>query len=201
MSSRLGASICLVFCGLGLAGAAAGTVSEVQADAFAQKLIAVALRGVTPPEAALPSRTRFTEAELNSWVTYRGQGVLPAGVSDMELTMVGAGMVRGKATVDLATLGQQQASGDGRSPWSYLGGRIPVTVTGQLHTDDGTGRFDLQGASVSGVPVPRTVVADMLAYYSRTAEDPEGFRLDDPFPLPAGIQRIEIGQGQAVVVQ
>jgi hypothetical protein len=200
MSSRLGVSICLVVCGSGLALLAAANVSEVQADAFAQKLTALALRAAAPPEVAVPSRTRFTEAELNSWVTYRGQGLLPPGVTGMELTMVGAGMVRGAAQVDLAALGRETGAG-ASSPWSYLGGRIPVAVTGQLHTDDGLGRFELQTASVSGVPVPKALVADMLAYYSRTQDEPAGFRLDEPFPLPAGIRRIEIGQGQAVVVQ
>ena len=200
MSSRLGVSICLVVSGFGLAVLAAANLSEVQADAFARKLTAVALRAEVPPEAAVPSRTRFTEAELNSWVAFRGQGILPAGVTDMELTMVGAGMVRGSARVDLATLGKQTGAG-ATSPWSYLGGRIPVAVTGRLHANDGMGRFELQSATVSGVPVPRTVVADMLAHYSRTEDEPAGVRLDDPFPLPAGIRRIEIGQGQAVVVQ
>ncbi len=200
MSSRLGTSLCLVVLGLGVGAFAAADLSEVQAESFAQKLTTVALRGAAPPEVALPSRTRFTEAELNSWVAFRGKGLLPAGVTDMELTMVGAGMVKGAARVDLATLGEHTGAG-GSSPWSYLGGRLPVTVTGLLRTEDGEGRFELQSASVSGVPVPKSVVADMLAYYSRTQDDPAGFRLDDPFPLPAGIRRIEIGQGQAVVVQ
>jgi hypothetical protein len=200
MSSRLVVSICLVVSGFGLAVLTAANVSEVQADAFARKLTAVALRGAAPPDPTVPARTRFTEAELNSWVAYQGKEILPAGVTEMELTMVGAGMVRGSARVDLATLGQQTGVG-ATSPWSYLGGRIPVTVTGQLHASDGMGRFELQSATVSGVPVPRTVIADVLAYYSRTDDEPAGVRLDDPFPLPAGIRRIEIGQGQAVVVQ
>jgi hypothetical protein len=191
----------VVVCLCTLAAPGAANLSEIQADAFARKLTEVASRGVAPPEATLPSRTRFTEGELNSWVTYRGEEVLPAGVSGMQLTLLGAGMVRGDATVDLKAIGREQAGSAAGGPWSYLGGRVPVSVTGQLHTSGGTGRFDLQSASISGVPVPKAVLADMLAYYSRTAEDPAGIRLADPFPLPSGIQRIEIGLGQAIVVQ
>jgi hypothetical protein len=51
------------------------------------------------------------------------------------------------------------------------------------------------------VPVPKALVQQVLSYYSRTDEHPSGIRLDDPFELPAGIQKIEVGQGQAVVVQ
>jgi hypothetical protein len=35
----------------------------------------------------------------------------------------------------------------------------------------------------------------------RTEKTPKGIQLDDPFTLPANIQRIEVGQGRAVVVQ
>jgi hypothetical protein len=40
-----------------------------------------------------------------------------------------------------------------------------------------------------------------VSYYSRTPENPQGVRLDDTFSLPANIRQIEVGQGQAVVVQ
>ncbi len=63
------------------------------------------------------------------------------------------------------------------------------------------GRFDLESAAVSGVPVPTSVLQDIVAYYSRTADDPQGVRLDDGFKLPAQIKQIEVGQGQAIVVQ
>jgi hypothetical protein len=45
------------------------------------------------------------------------------------------------------------------------------------------------------------MLQEVLGYYSRTPERPEGVRLDSPFALPAKIRQIEVGQGQAVVVQ
>jgi hypothetical protein len=45
------------------------------------------------------------------------------------------------------------------------------------------------------------MLQDIVAYYSRTANDPEGVRLNESFKLPAQIKQIEVGQGQAVVVQ
>jgi hypothetical protein len=51
------------------------------------------------------------------------------------------------------------------------------------------------------VPVPTSLLQDVVSYYSRSTDEPEGVRLDTPFRLPARIRQIEVGQGQAVVVQ
>jgi hypothetical protein len=70
-----------------------------------------------------------------------------------------------------------------------------------LHTQNGQGRFELQQAAVSGVPVPKALLQELVSYYSRTADAPQGINMDEPFVLPANIRQIEVGQGQAVVIQ
>ena len=59
-------------------------------------------------------------------------------------------------------------------------------------------RLDLR---IGGLPVPKPLIQQVLSYYSKTTSHPQGVRLDDPFELPANIQKIEVGQAQAVVVQ
>jgi hypothetical protein len=59
----------------------------------------------------------------------------------------------------------------------------------------------MQSASLSGIPLPKSFLQELVTFYSRTPDSPEGIRLDDPFELPASIRQIEIGPGQAVVVQ
>jgi hypothetical protein len=54
---------------------------------------------------------------------------------------------------------------------------------------------------VSGVPIPKTLLQELLSHYTRSNERPQGYRLDDPFALPSNIRQIEVGQGRAVVVQ
>jgi hypothetical protein len=206
MSSRLSVGV-LLLCGL-LGGAAfaalqAAAVSEQQAEAFDKKMAIVrqqgtsGIRGQSPG----PRRTPFTETEVNSWFAYRSGDVMPSGVSDPRITIVGNGKLTAAATVDLETIAKRRSSGRTLDPWSYLGGKLPVTLTGVLRTQNGIGNFELQEAAVSGVPVPTSVLQDIVAYYSRTADDPEGVRLNDPFKLPSQIKQIEVGQGQAVVVQ
>ena len=59
----------------------------------------------------------------------------------------------------------------------------------------------LEIPAVSGVPIPKTLLQELVSYYSRTSDDPSGVNLDEAFNLPAKIRQIEVGQGQAVVVQ
>lgn len=181
----------------------AADVSRQAADSFAKKVAIISQRGTVaaPTPAAGPRRTPVSEAEVNSWFAYRAQPVLPKGVTQPKVTIIGNGKVMGLATVDLEAIGKQKSSGGALDPWSLLGGRVPVAVTGVLQTKAGQGRFQIQDATVGGLPVPKSLLQELVSYYSRTPDKPQGLRLDDPFELPARIQQIEVGQGQAVVVQ
>jgi hypothetical protein len=203
MSSRRIVVVLLLFSGVGLGALQAAAVSEQQAEAFTKKMATVTQRGASTAQsdARGSQRTPFTEAEVNSWFVYRSREVLPVGVSEPRLTIVGDGKLKGAATVDLETIAKRRSTGRTLDPWSYLGGRLPVTVSGTLRTQDGVGRFELEEATLSGVSVPPAVLQDIVAYYSKTDDAPQGVRLDGPFKLPARIKQIEVGQGQAVVVQ
>jgi hypothetical protein len=174
--------------------------SRQQADLFAKKIAQIQQQGAVE-RASAPRRTAVTQDELNSWFTYRAEPLLPPGVSKPQIQIVGQGKLAGEVTVDLETLGKRRSTGGTFDPWSYLGGRVPVSLSGTLRTQNGRGRFELESAEVSGVPVPKTILQELLSYYSRTPEDPDGIDLDGAFLLPANIDTIEVGQGQAVVVQ
>ena len=203
MSSRLSIWVLVLLSGVGLGALQAAGVSEQQADAFSQKMATVKRQGIAGIQGQnrTPRRTPFSEAELNSWFAYRSGEVMPTGVSDPRVTLIGNGKVKAAATVDLEAIAKQRSTGRALDPWSYLGGRLPVTLSGVLRTENGMGRFDLEEAAVSGVPVPASVLADIVSYYSRTDSDPEGVRLNDNFRLPSQIKQIEMGVGQAVIVQ
>lgn len=173
--------------------------SRPQADAFAKKIAAINQHAEAGARSA--RRTTVTETEVNSWFEFHGKPLLPVGVQNPKVTAVGNGKLLGTATVDLEAVGKKRGSGGTLDIWSYLGGKVPLSVTGILHTKDGKGRFELQAADISGVPVPKTLLQELVSYYSRTAEKPQGVKLDDPFELPAKIKQIEVGQAQAVVVQ
>jgi hypothetical protein len=196
----LSASLALI---LGVAVlTAAAALSPQDADAFARKVAIISQQGtMTTARTAVPRRTPVSEGELNSWFAYRARPLLPVGMTEPQITIVGDGKVSGAATVDLDAVAKTKRTGSLIDPWSLLGGRLPVTVTGVLRTENGQGRFELQQAAISGVPVPKTLLQELVSYYSKTADDPNGVDLDEPFALPAGIRQIEVRQGQAVVVQ
>lgn len=146
-------------------------------------------------------RTPITEAELNSYLVYAVAQEFPAGVTDPYVTIDGDGHLSGRATVDLNQLKAAQSSGGWLDPLAYLSGKAPVTAVGTLHTTRGTARLAVESTTISGVAVPTFLLQALVRHYTRTRENPGGISLDDMFELPAGIREIELGKGQAVIVQ
>ena len=180
----------------------AATVSKMQADTFSKKVALIQKQGEVSSKATPAARrTPLSEDEVNSWFTYQAQEYLPSGLTQPKVTIVGGGRVAGQATVDLDAVAKRRASGGTFDPWSLVGGRVPVNVIGILHTRDGMGRFEMQSADIGGVPVPKTILQELVSQYSRSKDHPAGVDLDDAFALPAKIRQIEVGQGQAVIVQ
>lgn len=178
----------------------AATVSRQGADAFAVKLALIQRQGAAT-ERAGALRTLVTEDELNSWLMYSAQPLLPDGLGQPEITIAGEGRLAGQAIIDLDAVARQRSAGGGFDPFSLISGKVPLTVTGILHSGDGMARFEVETAEVSGISVPVAVLQELASYYFHAPEWPQGIRLDDVYDLPAGIQQIEVGQGQAVVVQ
>jgi hypothetical protein len=185
---------------LALAPLQAASVSKQQADVFSRKVEQIVVQGNSQQKAGA-RRTPVTETELNSWFAYTAQPLLPAGVSDPRITMVGDGKVMGQAVVDLDAISKKKSTGGTFDIWSLIGGKVPVNVAGVLRTKDGMGTFALESADVSGVPLPKTFLQELVGYYSRTPKNPQGVKIDDAFALPASIKQIDVGAGQAVIVQ
>ncbi len=179
------------------AGMAGRAMTPQQADAFDRKLDAVIERGELAPSG---HRTEFAGDELNAYLQLRLTSQFPTGVADPSVTLVGQGRLSGRAIVDLDGI-RQKSSGGWFDPAAYLSGKLPVTATGTLQTSGGSGRFVLERADVSGVPIPKTLLQEVVTFYTRTAVTPNGVNLDQPFDLPLQIQRIDVNPGRAVVVQ
>jgi len=185
----------------------AASISKQQADLFSRKVAQIVVQGDavqkpgTKVEKPGAKKTQVSETELNSWFAYSAKPLLPAGVTDPRITMVGNGKVAGQAVVDLDTIAKKKQSGGTFDVWNLVGGKVPVNVAGTLRTRDGIGTFLLESADVSGLPLPKSFLQEVVSYYSRTPAHPQGVKIDDPFELPASIRQIDVGAGQAVIVQ
>jgi hypothetical protein len=173
--------------------------SKRDADLLKQKVATITAFGDRPSTQS--RRTPVTESEVNAYLGYDGRSQLPAGVVDPAVSILGTGRVSGRAVVDLDAVRRAKASQSWFDPTNYLTGKLPVTATGRLQTSNGVGRFELESASVGGVPMPKLLLQEIVSYYSRTAQNPSGINLDDPFALPARIREIQVERGQAIIVQ
>ena len=181
--------------------AAQGRLSRQDAERFQSKLTKIVAFGNTPAtKAAQPRATPLTDVELNSYLRYMAADQIPVGIVEPTLNAVGSGRVSGRAIVDLDAVRKQKQRG-WLDPVGYLGGRLPVTAEGVLTTKDGRGQFQLESAEISGVTVPKAVLQELLSYYSRTPENPDGINMDAPFELPARIREIRVGTGTSTIVQ
>ena len=179
----------------------AGDVSRTRADAdqLLRKIAVMATNGLAAKPS--PRRTTVTESELNSFLEFHARDEMPAGVLDPIVTIEEAGRLRGRALVDLDEVKKANAGEGGLGMLALLSGRVPVEATGTLRSANGVAQFQLEEATVSGVPVPKALLQQVVSYYSRSPENPEGINLEAPFPLPVNIRQIETLRGQAIVVQ
>lgn len=149
----------------------------------------------------LAATTPITEAEVNSYLRYELADRIPPGVSDPWVSILENGRLSGRATVDLARVGQGRKSGGILDPFNLLTGALPLSVDGVLRTKNGVGTFAVESASISSVPVPVWMLQEIVSYYSKSESTPNGVALDKPFVLPNGIREIQTARGQATVVQ
>lgn len=174
--------------------------SRLDATRFAQKLVVI-----NQPKPALRAssarRTPVTEREVNAYLAYDAGNQIPMGIVQPSISILGDGRVAGRAWVDLDTVRRMREPRSLLDPLRYMSGRLEVTASGLLRTREGVAHFDLESAAISGVTVPKLVLQELLSAYSRTPEDSDGLGLDDPFALPTNIREIEVGRGQAIVVQ
>ena len=173
--------------------------SKRDAELLRQKVATISAHGERPGTQG--RRTTVTEGEVNSYLVYDAKPQLPAGVVEPTVTILGTGRLSGRAVVDLDAVRHARASQSWFDPTNYLTGRLPVSATGRLKTSNGVGQFELESASVGGVPIPKILLQEIISYYTRTPEKPSGIDLDDPFALPARIREIQVERGQAIIVQ
>lgn len=174
--------------------------SKQEGDRFQAKLEKIVLFGNTPAARPGTQTTQISDDELNSYLRFHARDQIPAGIVDPTLNALGDGRVGGRVIVDLDAVRKQKQRG-WLDPMGYLTGQLPVTASGTLTAKDGVGRFQLESAEVSGITVPKSLVQELLSYYSRTPENPSGINMDEPFELPSRIREIKVGKATSTVVQ
>ena len=178
---------------------AATQISREQGDNLARKIEEINKNAAAQPVRS--KRTPMTEAEINSYLAFNVKDKIPRGLANPEIRIGGDGQLAGRVFVDMDEFKRGRGSGGIMDPLSYISGQVPVTARGILRARDGKGQFQLISAEIHGVPLPKPVVQELVSYFSRTPENPNGFNLDAPFNLPAKIREVLVNKGEAVMVQ
>ena len=174
---------------------------KADADQMAAKIARIQAIAQSPAEPGrAPVRTVLTEAEINAYLFWNGDEVLPIGLTDPRIRLAGDGHVSANAVVDLTAIRNQRERG-WLDPLAYVGGQMPVVASGVVRTRDGLATIELGTVTIGGVEVPRSVLQELVSYYTRSAESPGGVSLDAPIAMPAAIREVTVGKGEAVVIQ
>ena len=197
----LGRRLLIVPLLVSLAGSsmAALQLSKEQGDSVQRKIEEINKNASTEP--VRPKRTTMSEVEVNSYLAFNIREKIPRGLANPEIRIVGDGQLAGRVFVDMDEFKRHRSSGGFLDPLSYISGQVPLTARGVLRTRDGKGQFQLASAEILGVPLPKPIVQELVGFFSRTSENPNGFNLDAPFNLPAKIREVAVNQEQALVVQ
>jgi hypothetical protein len=186
--------------------AAAQDLTKADAASLERKIQTIMQRSTVPPPKApakplAPLRTSLTEREVNAYFKFN-MDQFPPGVVNPLLTFSDAGRLAAKATVDLEAVRKSRPRG-ALDPMNLvaLAGSVDLLVNGTLKSKAGMGTLIIESASLGGIPIPVVALQEIILFYTKTPELPQGFDITKPFPLPVGIREVQTQRGAAIVVQ
>lgn len=177
-------------------------LTQKDADTMTAKLSSILQRGTVPvTKNAKPVRTSFTDREVNSFFKFNGAAFLPTGVVNPNVTIDEGGRLRMRAIADLDAVRNSQPRG-WLDPSAYLlRGSLEVTAVGLVAAANGKGTMVIESTTLGGVTIPKSLLQQLVTYYTKSPELPNGFDLDKPFDLPSNIRAVEMKRGSATIVQ
>jgi len=80
---------------------------------------------------------------------------------------------------------------------AILHGKQTIEVDGRLQTDNGKGTYQVERASLNGMPLPSGLVSSILSSVGRRQDPP--FDPIEPFDLPYALKTVKVTPGKAVL--
>lgn len=137
-----------------------------------------------------------TDAELTAYANLVAK--LPPSLSGLDVRF-DRERIHAKGLLDLDQLQGQVPSGGVLGAFAFLSGRVAVSVKGRLLSEDGFGTFQPEEVKVGSIPLAASVLGQIVAAATRTAERPEGIDILAPFRYPYGVRQVRLSPGRAVV--
>jgi hypothetical protein len=198
---RRGAFAGVVAAAMAMTAVTAQELTLADATSANAKLIVIVETAKRPRGTdAAPVRNVFTEREINAYFKFYGPKFLPGGIVDPLFSLGERGRITARATVDLDAVRESRAR-DWLDPLAYVTGSVEVTATGVVAGAAGMGTVEFESATVAGVAIAKGLLQELVRYYTATEQMPNGFDLDAPFKLPAGIRSVTGERGRGTIVQ
>jgi hypothetical protein len=137
-----------------------------------------------------------SEKQLNSYVNLALAAKIPPALSGLVIRL-DKDRLAARGVLDLDRVKSKAPAGAGFL--AFLGGSVPVELSGRFSSAEGQGRVEVEEALVGGVSLPASLVAQIVAQSTKSEKRPQGFDILAPFPLPYTARRLRLEPGRALV--
>ena len=76
-----------------------------------------------------------------------------------------------------------------------------MVVKAAVYSDAGRGRLEIERVELAGIELPDALVREMVARYTRSANNPDGWDIDAFYAIPYRIEEVRVDSGEVIVVQ
>jgi hypothetical protein len=135
-----------------------------------------------------------SERQLNSYVRLAAK--LPPALTNLELDLQKDRLLA-RGTLDLDQVKSKLP--DGAGLLGFLSGTVPVELRGRFWSAEGSGRVEMEEATVAGISLPPGLLAQIVSQSTKTAKRPAGVDVLAPFRLPLTARRVRLEPGRALV--
>ena len=165
-----------------------GAVDQTTADALKVQHILKTIEKKAPAAAGTERTATISQRELNHYIAWRLANEKAAGINALTVNLLENNHVAGKMRFDAARLNLDV----------LLGEALDFDFKGILVTRQRAGRLHLISLSLCGQPIKPQVLDYVLAA-AALRQGSETGGVEGWYELPAGIERIAVGKGQAVL--
>ena len=192
----------IIFCMLFLIGhsqQAQVMPSEEHIDSvMAAKVASIKEYGLRETESSSEMSTRFSEEEIARFLSDSNH--MPNSVRDIEIALARDDRFIASSVIDLDRI-EVPRSDDLLNPMNYLQGQLPMIMEAKVYSETGRGRLEIERVELAGIELPDVLVREMIARYTRSANNPDGWDIDAFYAFPYRIEEVRVDSGEVIVVQ
>ena len=193
-----GAAVALLAAGSDARPAApAPSISRSAADACSLKVQKLQ-EYTSAPESRTKATTRFSQAELNSYLALELSSKYHPSLKSLELQLE-EGKLAGTAAIDFDQLGMSAKGMLGKLVARLFSGVHKLRIRGKLQAESGKAHLILEDARFDDATIPNFLVEEVVSAVGRKQKPP--FDPMKPSQMPYSIDRVDVHTGHILVHQ